>query len=886
MISFAKAAIIIPSSTLTGMVTDNSTGLGIVGADLDLVLRYSPDDECDPGDILENGWCYQVINQTTSLSDGSYLMDGIFMCGTPPPGLYLDLRVVADGYSQQIIESLDIPCFGMSLQDVSLEPDIPGWRQDIQIGDLLYDEFASGVGHIGVYVGDGRVVEAQGIPFPKQDNPGQVNNNPITEWDYPKRDTVYLLRVKKPAGMSDPDWLVLRQNVADFVKSQNEPTAKPYDWSWTKKQLSSDSPSWYCSELAWAAYFNQGIDLEYQSGNTPIPIPTPLPGPPIILNASPVSPVEIFRDEDTYVVNYHMEGQDSVPLYKRFAPLLVLSPVEVTVTDPDGNVMDINNMGIPGATFIQDEVDSTGHSYDALYLPYVDGDYQVTVVRKPGAGDGEAYSLKISFNGQTVWLTKDHLVPDTGSSHNYSFDLSEFRSESRFGYWDSEDSSPNVLESSSLDISLSSTSDFSPKLGSGQNSNRSIALDNTGQTDVQYTFAYDSGSGDLCAHLDADVYLNGTPIYSGALSGITFGSSLLTVGSDDTIGIELSLTSSSSSIWNKDCDFDLLATAWQTDLPGPTSGFSDKVIISSHAESSAWGVVLNEFLPNPHGEEYGFDFGQDSSDMPQGEWVELYNNGSSPQDLSGWYIRDDTDTGSHKILITATNTQPATTTIAANSWLVVYMNKALLNNGGDNVRLFDSSDILIDSYEYKVCEYEDLEPTPGDTNSEAGTGSCTGMVPGNKSYARIPDGTGDWVDPVPTPGQTNLLDSPDSYRSDTSYKAYNKEDGQLEIFVSPIPATTTPSTTHDFVYTTSTASSTIIIENPVIESPTSTASSSPEGLPPPDEVLTPEPEPEIPEVEIKNEQPQDIPDEIKPEDPDSEPGPDPPPENENPDEEP
>jgi len=41
---------------------------------------------------------------------------------------------------------------------------------------------------------------------------------------------------------------------------------------------------------------------------------------------------------------------------------------------------------------------------------------------------------------------------------------------------------------------------------------------------------------------------------------------------------------------------------------------------------------------------------------------------------------------------------------------------------------------------------DDIDCTPGAT------------IPGNKSYARIPDGTGSFIDPVPTPGVRNSLD--------------------------------------------------------------------------------------------------------------------------------
>ncbi|MFH1889995.1 MAG: lamin tail domain-containing protein, partial [Candidatus Kuenenbacteria bacterium] len=198
---------------------------------------------------------------------------------------------------------------------------------------------------------------------------------------------------------------------------------------------------------------------------------------------------------------------------------------------------------------------------------------------------------------------------------------------------------------------------------------------------------------------------------------------------------------------------------WQENLENESHGFFDQEIISNTVESGEWveesaGIVLNEILPNPNGEEYGFDFGQDQDDMPQGEWVELYNNDGEDYDLDGWYIRDSLDSDSHKIIITSLNTDLATTTIFAHGFLVVYINKAIFNNTGDTARLFDENDNLIDTYSYTTNDYCDLEPTPGEENADDPSGSCAG-VPGNKSYARIPDGIGEWVDPYPTPGMEN-----------------------------------------------------------------------------------------------------------------------------------
>ena len=151
-------------------------------------------------------------------------------------------------------------------------------------------------------------------------------------------------------------------------------------------------------------------------------------------------------------------------------------------------------------------------------------------------------------------------------------------------------------------------------------------------------------------------------------------------------------------------------------------------------------IVLNEFLPNP--------IGDDDATKPGGEWVELYNLSASDVDVAGWFIYDALD--DHELEITTTtgdnNGNPfdaGETVVPAGGYLVVYRNGdgdfALNNEGGDAVRLYNgaisSGGILQDSYSY------------------------TGDAPEGKSYARIPDGVGAWVDPFPTPGRANVADS-------------------------------------------------------------------------------------------------------------------------------
>lgn len=183
-----------------------------------------------------------------------------------------------------------------------------------------------------------------------------------------------------------------------------------------------------------------------------------------------------------------------------------------------------------------------------------------------------------------------------------------------------------------------------------------------------------------------------------------------------------------------------------SELVEPNMVFGDFTIIAG--ESSGGGalcpmlgdIVLNEFLPNPDGD--------DNASMPDGEWVELYNNNSFDMDVAGWYLYDNNDSQSLEITLSNSDNNnnildAGETIVPAHGWLVVYMNGEyndwLNNTGGDSVRLYNDEigiGILIDSYTYV---------------SDALSG---------KSYARIPDGTGSWVDPIPTPGTPNVLEDP------------------------------------------------------------------------------------------------------------------------------
>ena len=218
---------------------------------------------------------------------------------------------------------------------------------------------------------------------------------------------------------------------------------------------------------------------------------------------------------------------------------------------------------------------------------------------------------------------------------------------------------------------------------------------------------------------------------------------------DPLIEVDLNMKAASST----QCDYTIINSAkyWsnETDWGEPVTANVDVVCESAPAGR----VVINEFLPNP--------VGNDNAPKPNGEWVELYNTSTSDIDVVGWVLYDSND--GHELPITAANTNTGDTVVGANGFLVVYRDGdsdfALNNTDGDSVRLYDGEigdgANLIDSHTYTINAAE------------------------GKSFARIPDGSETWVDPIPTPGEPNVIGDEETVFGEAV--AEEGEDGYIEI---------------------------------------------------------------------------------------------------------
>ena len=74
-----------------------------------------------------------------------------------------------------------------------------------------------------------------------------------------------------------------------------------------------------------------------------------------------------------------------------------------------------------------------------------------------------------------------------------------------------------------------------------------------------------------------------------------------------------------------------------------TAIFESEAVLDNNQLVSSSGsnldIKLNEIMPDPAGD--------DNAPMPNGEWVELYNQGSWPVDVNGWWLYDAID--SHEL---------------------------------------------------------------------------------------------------------------------------------------------------------------------------------------------------------------------------------------------
>jgi len=93
--------------------------------------------------------------------------------------------------------------------------------------------------------------------------------------------------------------------------------------------------------------------------------------------------------------------------------ILATCPVNLTITDPDGLVVKKGSIQVPGATYVEEDVDFDGAPDDVVLIPdRKPGNYQIGVIPEYGALATDRYTLRVSAAGSTKILADNVSIRD------------------------------------------------------------------------------------------------------------------------------------------------------------------------------------------------------------------------------------------------------------------------------------------------------------------------------------------------------------------------------------------------------------------------------------------------------------------------------------------
>ena len=214
-------------------------------------------------------------------------------------------------------------------------------------------------------------------------------------------------------------------------------------------------------------------------------------------------------------------------------------------------------------------------------------------------------------------------------------------SETRAYFNDIEISENNIFQAGTLDFSLNSTDDFSPKVNLGQDSFRTIIVNDFSTMDYNYRVRVENPVGDLCPYLFLEDNISSAPQQLLA----NFISNEVLYPDESEWIFTASLNTPIDSDWeNQVCSFDLVYEGWQDNINYGEGGFSDVEKIPGTVESegeitppppSSGDVIINEIMWM--GSKDNPDVSP-SYDGPKDQWIELKNVSGEDLHLKGWYL--------------------------------------------------------------------------------------------------------------------------------------------------------------------------------------------------------------------------------------------------------
>jgi beta propeller repeat protein len=251
--------------------------------------------------------------------------------------------------------------------------------------------------HVALVLDNSHVIEAL---------PGGVQIRPLSEYFYDPQNVNSASYVGAFRVLNDAAGNLISQTVrtaaVGFALSQ---VGKPYDHNLLLKEL--NGPSWYCSELIWAAYYHAS------DGS-------------IVLDTNDwvfsVHPEEVVSTKNPSSSNHYVTkiGEHiEDPWVKTFWGQALIgvshSPVDLIITDPDGLVLSKTSQMIPGGFYQEADYDNNNNVEDIFYIGNPkEGNYQITVIPESSTSTG-TYSLDIGLMNAdgtviSVDLAKDVLV--------------------------------------------------------------------------------------------------------------------------------------------------------------------------------------------------------------------------------------------------------------------------------------------------------------------------------------------------------------------------------------------------------------------------------------------------------------------------------------------
>jgi hypothetical protein len=123
-------------------------------------------------------------------------------------------------------------------------------------------------------------------------------------------------------------------------------------------------------------------------------------------NGFTVEPISLSDEFGAGVQVLYATGPTGISWY-------LCSPADMIVTDPDGLTISKELNEIPGATYVEIDINGDGDPDDVVTIfdPKT-GDYLITVIPEPGASPTDTYTLGVSAGGVTIVLAEDVRIAD------------------------------------------------------------------------------------------------------------------------------------------------------------------------------------------------------------------------------------------------------------------------------------------------------------------------------------------------------------------------------------------------------------------------------------------------------------------------------------------